>query len=826
MRYIIAALLLSISFTSAWAQGVVYVGDIDSIDRELLESPSLPAPLAKRPMSAQPMGQPMPYGYASPMQANRNVEQVQYTRAAKVKQSASKEESEKKSSFFSKMKPTWLFGEEKQMETPAQKDPFLAAQPRMSASPISTQTNYSNRVSNAAFDQRPKQAISSVPTPSNLASNQSNVKRTNNGARNGGIAMRPPSKPTGLLNHLGLVGESKASAPTKLASKPSANKRSFVPRNQAPTATSKVKSTTVATSISNPFMQSKRTEPMPSQAKPITKPRMAESQLSNSQPHFVTDKKTPSLSSTTDGVKGFGSSKPLEAAKPLDATKKSINSMAIASDGPMQPTSKVTESAEEFYFVSDDLAGNASSEAATLASEAQATVEVELPAMPVQEASLPVVSQPLVITPTNVAPINTAPTTEEQTLVEVAASTPALVSPTESFETVENSVEMTQLPTPKPFVEANSIKQSAPMVLPTQNPFAKRGPIADANKQPSERSRTLLSEAHSMAEYAASREEFSAIIQRCRYVLAIDDSQLAVNYANELAGWGLNKRGELLLDQGRNAEARVDFNDAINCDKNCWRAEHNLGVIKAQSGDYLIAKRHFDRTLQLNPEFAKAFANRAALLVQSSNYQGALVDYQRAIEVDPDLAMAHAGRGRVCHMLGNLEQALRHLDAAELLSPNDAMISQGRGDLLVDLGRYGQARQAYEQAIMLAPEQPNAYRNLAWMLATCPSDTFRNGEEALANAQLALELSNNPDDIALDTHAAALAAVGRFDEAIPMLKEAIEMAPKADAEVYTERLAMYEEGKAFTSVPVGLLKQATYISDKNLSDENQSSSMR
>lgn len=761
MRYIIASLLLLTSFTTAWSQGVVYVGDIDSIDRELLESPSLPAPLHQR-ASAQ---QPMPSG-VSPMQMNRTVEQVKYTRAANTKQSPSKQEATKKSSFFSKMKPTWLFGEEKQMETPKQKDPFLAAQPRLAASPIGTEANYNNRVANAGFDQHPKQTNSINRQPSNFngqqampSSKRAATNRPSNGPRNGGIAMRPPSKPTGLLNHLGLVDDNKNQTTKPVPSKPIARKQvAATPRKQVRSQVSNV-----PRSISNPFAQSKPLSKSPSQT--ISKPQSAEM-----QPHFVTDQvaevKTPSLSSTTDSVVGFGTP---EAKPTKDSMANNFAEVAQTASTKSKP------SEEEFFFISDD---EATLSEETVLSEAKVETRIEL------TSDLP------------------------------EATIPMLVAPNESLEAIDESVEEIELPTPKPFVQANSGNRVAtPMVMPTQNPFAKRAPIADASKQPSERSRALLSEAHSLAEYAASREEFTSIIQRCRYVLAIDDSQQAVDYANELAGWGLNKRGELLLDQGRNAEARVDFNDAINCDKTCWRAEHNLGVIKAQSGDFLIAKRHFDRTLELNPEFAKAYANRAALLVQSSNYQGALADYQRAIEVDPDLAMAHAGRGRVCHMLGNLEQALRHLDAAELLSPNDAMISQGRGDLLVDLGRYGQARQAYEQAIMLAPNQPNAYRNLAWMLATCPSDTFRNGEEALANAQLALELTQKPDDIALDTHAAALAAVGRFDEAIPMLKEAIKMAPKADAEVYTERLAMYEAGQAFTSVPVGLLKQATYISD-------------
>ena len=126
-----------------------------------------------------------------------------------------------------------------------------------------------------------------------------------------------------------------------------------------------------------------------------------------------------------------------------------------------------------------------------------------------------------------------------------------------------------------------------------------------------------------------------------------------------------------------------------------------------------------------------AAMNRAALAVQEGNYSEALDDYSRAIAADPDLSVAHSGRGRVCHLLGYLDEAQRHLDAAQVLAPDDASIAVAQGDLLVDLGRHTQARAAYERGIVLDPEQSTPYRNLSWLLATCPVESVRNAQHAL-----------------------------------------------------------------------------------------------
>ncbi len=335
-------------------------------------------------------------------------------------------------------------------------------------------------------------------------------------------------------------------------------------------------------------------------------------------------------------------------------------------------------------------------------------------------------------------------------------------------------------------------------------------PVGVQPIEPSPRAVSLLAQTNQFAQQASSEDHFTFVIRRCRHVLAIDRSPQVVQYSHRLAAWALNKRGEVRSDRGQAAEAMTDFQDALRMDTTCWRARHNRGVLLAQQGNYAEAFDAFNETIDHKPDFAKAYSNRASLYIQAGDFDAALTDYGKAISINPDLAIAHKGRGRVCHMMGQIDQALQHFDAAILLDPQDATTATCRADLLVDMGRYAAAHQAYQQAAALDQTLPSAPRNLAWLQATCPDRRFVNPEQALANAQLSIELLGEADDVGLDTLAAAQAAAGDFAAAAETMRRAISLVEPHDEGAYRERLATYESGQRFVSNPVAQVQQAGY----------------
>jgi spermidine synthase len=77
----------------------------------------------------------------------------------------------------------------------------------------------------------------------------------------------------------------------------------------------------------------------------------------------------------------------------------------------------------------------------------------------------------------------------------------------------------------------------------------------------------------------------------------------------------------------------------------------------------------------------------------------------------------------------------------------------------------------------------------------------RDGAEALPAADRAVGLTGGRDPNVLDTRAAALAAAGRFGEAVEVARAAGELVARAGADPLAApiraRLALYRAGRAF-----------------------------
>jgi spermidine synthase len=90
---------------------------------------------------------------------------------------------------------------------------------------------------------------------------------------------------------------------------------------------------------------------------------------------------------------------------------------------------------------------------------------------------------------------------------------------------------------------------------------------------------------------------------------------------------------------------------------------------------------------------------------------------------------------------------------------------------------------------------------MAWVLATWPEASVRNGMEAVALAERALRLSGGREPAILDTLAAAYAEAGRFPEAVETARRALTLATQQNqqplAEALKGRIALYEGRSAF-----------------------------
>ena len=90
-------------------------------------------------------------------------------------------------------------------------------------------------------------------------------------------------------------------------------------------------------------------------------------------------------------------------------------------------------------------------------------------------------------------------------------------------------------------------------------------------------------------------------------------------------------------------------------------------------------------------------------------------------------------------------------------------------------GQSAAAIAEFQKVLELDPNHVTAQNNLAWMLATCPDASLRNGPKAVELAQRAVQLSAGMSPQILDTLAAAYAEAGQFPEAIKTARQALDL---------------------------------------------------
>jgi hypothetical protein len=106
-----------------------------------------------------------------------------------------------------------------------------------------------------------------------------------------------------------------------------------------------------------------------------------------------------------------------------------------------------------------------------------------------------------------------------------------------------------------------------------------------------------------------------------------------------------------------------------------------------------------------------------------------------------------------------------------------------------------------QTSLQLNPKNVEAASALAWMLATCPDASARDGRRAIQVAENACEQTHYQTTRLVGTLAAAYAEAGRFDDAIATAQKAIGLAQRYGqtdlAERNEELLQIYQSHQAY-----------------------------
>ena len=175
----------------------------------------------------------------------------------------------------------------------------------------------------------------------------------------------------------------------------------------------------------------------------------------------------------------------------------------------------------------------------------------------------------------------------------------------------------------------------------------------------------------------------------------------------------------------------------------------------------------------------------------------------RASERVPGFALGHDAVGLAWNRRGETEKATASFRRAMAIDPKSASACEHLADTVMATGNYAGAFDALRQSMTMADNRldiPIA-RFYAWRRATCPEPGQRDGAEAerIARGILAAMKKETAGDLAL--LAAALAAQGRFDEAVEVGERAAQKTrgpwEKSFARQITRQLQAYRRHQAW-----------------------------
>jgi tetratricopeptide (TPR) repeat protein len=241
--------------------------------------------------------------------------------------------------------------------------------------------------------------------------------------------------------------------------------------------------------------------------------------------------------------------------------------------------------------------------------------------------------------------------------------------------------------------------------------------------------------------------------------------------------------------------------DSISKNPDAWGALNDLGVIFAERGDYSKAVALFERSLKHNPDNTEARLNFGYALVLQRNYRAAEAQYLAALEISPREPVANKMYARLLELEGRNADAVRHFQMSVSINP-DVDTCMDLATLDYALGNWRRVVTDLQRVLAIKPDsstQVTALNNLAWVLATCPDSTVRDGAQAVRCAEQACRLTSFKQSGMVNTLAAAYAEAGRFPDAIDTAEIAIKLATAAgdtrSAETTRRLLTGYREGK-------------------------------
>jgi TolB-like protein/Tfp pilus assembly protein PilF len=286
----------------------------------------------------------------------------------------------------------------------------------------------------------------------------------------------------------------------------------------------------------------------------------------------------------------------------------------------------------------------------------------------------------------------------------------------------------------------------------------------------------------------AIQDEIAGNIVRALRVVLGEDEKRAIEKAptENVQAYEYYLRGRQIQHQFRRTAlqyARRMFERAIEIEPNFARAY--AGIADCCSFLYMYwdssqanlqaADASSRKALDLDPESAEAHTSRALALTLRRQYHEARDEFEAALRLNPMLFEAHYFFARACLIEGKLEEAVRRYRDAWRVRPEDYQAIFLSADPLMTLGRNDEALEAARRGLKVADAHldlnPDDAR--AWYLSAAALMRLGQREQALERARRAYAI--DPEDAGVLYNLACIYALGGSTaEALDHLDKAIQ----------------------------------------------------
>ena len=209
--------------------------------------------------------------------------------------------------------------------------------------------------------------------------------------------------------------------------------------------------------------------------------------------------------------------------------------------------------------------------------------------------------------------------------------------------------------------------------------------------------------------------------------------------------------------------------------------------------------RSLTQQIQNEPTNTAAIYNLAWAYRIKGDFEKSLALLNDYIRLNQTNDMAFKTRATIFNAIGKYDEAIKDFDEGLRLKPKDATALANRGFAYSQKAEFDKAEQDFTEAVRVDPNNDEACNNIAWLRATCPIASKRNGKEAELMAMKACNLTHWARWTRIDTLAVACAEAGSFSEAVNYDKMILEMKgiTKSDIDELHNHISLFEKHQPY-----------------------------